>query len=345
MNNLPVISVIITVYERDKFLKDALNSVLNQTIDNDKYEIIVVGKLQNKEILEFLNKERITFIENWEKPIGPKIVDGVMKAKGNIISLLEDDDLFHADKLEIVLETFSQDKSLGFMSHPLHIINEKGDHNPLSNIGYKSVYINKGLPDRKEKFFKAWQQGSKARYTSSTVSILRDILLDNVNFLRQVNFSPDSFYIFASYKSKYNMYYSEKNLGDFRMSLTSLSKNIANLENFIQHKRMYSFHFCVDYLNYNQMLKDTDLANFIMGASIFHKIYYNIFNKDKIDERCKLGLMDMIRWVIGFQDYPLKHWYNKFYPFISKMPWPIREQFIKKSFERHKKGYLSLLEA
>lgn len=72
MNNLPVISVIITVYERDKFLKDALNSVLNQTIDNDKYEIIVVGKLQNKEILEFLNKERITFIENWEKPIGPK---------------------------------------------------------------------------------------------------------------------------------------------------------------------------------------------------------------------------------------------------------------------------------
>ncbi|WP_409366451.1 glycosyltransferase family 2 protein [Metallosphaera sp. D4-4] len=342
MERSPLISVIITVYERDKFIMHALKSVLNQTLDNDKYEIVVVGKLQNRDILEFLQKERITFIENKERAIGPKIVDGLRKANGDIISLLEDDDLFHEDKLEVVLDTFTKDKSLGFMSHPLHIINEEGDHDPLSNTGYERVYIDKSLPDRKMRFFKAWAQGSEARYTSSTVSILKNILVSNIEFLRQVNFSPDSFYIFASYKSKYNMLYSEKNLGDFRMSTASLSKNISSKENFLQHKRMYAYHFCIDYLNYAQMLKNTDLENFIEGASVFHKIYYNIFSDDKVDKRCKITTIDTVRWLFDFHDYSMRHWYVRFYPFVSKMPWFIRERFIEKSYERHKKGYLSL---
>ncbi|MCY0863305.1 MAG: glycosyltransferase family 2 protein [Metallosphaera prunae] len=344
MERLPLISVIITVYERDKFIIQALNSVLNQTLDNDKYEVIVVGKLENRDIIESLMRERITFVENREKPIGLHIIDALRKANGYIISFLDDDDLFHKDKLEIVLDTFTKDKSLGFMSHPLHIINEEGDHDSLSNTGYERVYIDKNVSTRKRDFLKAWAQGREARYTSSTVSILKDILIDSIEFLRQVNSSPDSFYPFASYKSKYNMLYSEKNLGDYRLSITSLSKNISGEENFLQHKRIYTYNFCLDYLNYRQMLKDTDLENFIEGASIFHKIYYNIFSNDKIDKRCKITIMDMIRWLTGFHDYPMRHWYVKFYPFISKMPWTVREQFIRRSYERHRKEYSYLVE-
>ncbi|WP_054836880.1 glycosyltransferase [Metallosphaera hakonensis] len=237
MNDFPEVSVIITVYDRDKYIYSAINSVLNQTLDPSKYEILVVGKLENKEILDFLRRERIMFIENKERAIGPKIVDALKMAKGRIISFLEDDDLFHPDKLETVIENFSHDKKIGFMSHPLHIIDNENNHNTLSNTGYQSIYIDKNKPDKKERFLKAWKQGSKARYTASTVSILKDILVENIGYLQHVNFSPDSFYIFVSFKSKYNMIYSDRNLGDFRMSMHSLSKNLEELGNFIKHKK------------------------------------------------------------------------------------------------------------
>jgi cellulose synthase/poly-beta-1,6-N-acetylglucosamine synthase-like glycosyltransferase len=38
----PYISVIITAHDRKEFLKEAINSVINQTLDKSFYEFIVV---------------------------------------------------------------------------------------------------------------------------------------------------------------------------------------------------------------------------------------------------------------------------------------------------------------
>jgi Glycosyl transferase family 2. len=49
------ISVTITAYNRKDFYMDAIKSVLNQTLPNDKYEIIFVSNFRDAE--EFCKKK------------------------------------------------------------------------------------------------------------------------------------------------------------------------------------------------------------------------------------------------------------------------------------------------
>lgn len=42
----PFISVIVTAYNRKQFILEALNSIVNQTLSKDKYEVIVTKNFE-----------------------------------------------------------------------------------------------------------------------------------------------------------------------------------------------------------------------------------------------------------------------------------------------------------
>jgi len=56
MKNVPYISVIITAYNRREFLLDAFRSALNQTLDRNKYEIIVTKNFTDYKIDNYIKK-------------------------------------------------------------------------------------------------------------------------------------------------------------------------------------------------------------------------------------------------------------------------------------------------
>jgi len=106
---VPFISVIITAHNRREFLLDAVNSALNQTLPKDKYEVIVVKNFEDKRIDEFLEEHGVKNIVTDEGPLGAKIARGVEESKGEVISLLEDDDLWLPQKLEKVKQVFQDE--------------------------------------------------------------------------------------------------------------------------------------------------------------------------------------------------------------------------------------------
>ena len=55
----PYISVIITAYKRKEFILGAVNSVINQSLEKSKYEIIVVKNYLDNTIDKFLNEHNI----------------------------------------------------------------------------------------------------------------------------------------------------------------------------------------------------------------------------------------------------------------------------------------------
>ncbi len=59
----PFISVIITAYNRREFLKHAVRSVLNQTLDKGLYEIIVVKNFKDPEVDRLIEQSRGKVIE------------------------------------------------------------------------------------------------------------------------------------------------------------------------------------------------------------------------------------------------------------------------------------------
>lgn len=108
---LPYISVIITAYNRKEFLLSAIKSVLNQTLDKKYYEIIVIKNFQDKNIDNFINENKIKHIL-MEGTMGEFLYKGISEANGEIISFLDDDDLFFENKLDIVYKEFKKDNNI-----------------------------------------------------------------------------------------------------------------------------------------------------------------------------------------------------------------------------------------
>ena len=113
----PKVSVVIRTHNSSKFVRNAVESALNQTLSKDIYEVLVVddGSTDNtKEILKtYGNKIRI--IEG--KELGPiKAVNvGIAYANGDYIILLDSDDIFEPIVLKEMYDILEKEKDFAFV--------------------------------------------------------------------------------------------------------------------------------------------------------------------------------------------------------------------------------------
>jgi glycosyltransferase involved in cell wall biosynthesis len=95
-----VISVIITTYNRSFLISRAIDSVLNQSLP--PYEIIVVNDGSSDDTKRVLDQYRdIKVINKKNGGISSARNIGITKASGDYIAFLDDDDLWHRDKLKL----------------------------------------------------------------------------------------------------------------------------------------------------------------------------------------------------------------------------------------------------
>jgi len=113
----PEISVIMPVYNGEKYLKDAIESVLNQTYTD--FELIILNDKSTdstKEIiLSFQRKDsRIVFIDR-ENNVGPATLrnEGFDVAKGKFIALLDADDLAMPTRFEKQIQALKSNPEIG----------------------------------------------------------------------------------------------------------------------------------------------------------------------------------------------------------------------------------------
>lgn len=107
MQSKPLVSVVITTFNCESFIKQTLNSVINQTYKN--LEIIVVDDSstdRTREIVEniLLRDKRISFhiIEHAGRPSVPRNY-GISKTSGEFIAFLDGDDVWVENKIELQL--------------------------------------------------------------------------------------------------------------------------------------------------------------------------------------------------------------------------------------------------
>lgn len=109
----PLISVIIPTFNNDNYIKETINSVLNQTYTELEIIIIDDGSTDlTREIVNSFDDKRIKylFIENSGGPARPRNV-GIQKATGKYIAFLDSDDIWLSDKIERQLAIFESDNS------------------------------------------------------------------------------------------------------------------------------------------------------------------------------------------------------------------------------------------
>lgn len=146
----PLISVLINNYNYDKFLPEAIESVLNQTYKN--YELIIVddGSTDNsREIIESYHKkhpDKITpiFKENGGQASAFNV--GFTASKGDIIAFLDSDDYWFPQKLRSIAEAHRKHAIVqhnllkGGKSYRL-ISNRSDKQKLLKEYGYIGAFI------------------------------------------------------------------------------------------------------------------------------------------------------------------------------------------------------------
>ena len=105
------VSIITSVFNNEKHIEDAINSVLSQTYSNIEYIIIDGNSKDNtKKIIEkYLDKIDI-FVSEPDKGIYDGLNKGILKATGDIIGFLHSDDIYYNNKvIEKVVKAFKKD--------------------------------------------------------------------------------------------------------------------------------------------------------------------------------------------------------------------------------------------
>lgn len=133
----PIVSVIIPTYKRSNLIEKSLKSVLNQTYEN--IEIIIVddndpkseernktSEIINKYIDKYPNIKYIKLDANLGGCIARN--KGLEFAKGKYVNFLDDDDLFHKDKIKKQVEKMEKSKEkLAVVGCFARIIDSKGE--------------------------------------------------------------------------------------------------------------------------------------------------------------------------------------------------------------------------
>jgi len=113
----PLISVVITTYNRYKRLKKAIKSVLEQSFQ--EFEIVVVDDAPTDKTVKMVEKmarndERIKLIKrdkNWGCHSRPKN-DGILASKANLVAFLDDDNSYRKDHLQALYLALIEDDEI-----------------------------------------------------------------------------------------------------------------------------------------------------------------------------------------------------------------------------------------
>lgn len=115
MKNLPLVSIVIPVYNGDNYIREAIDSALSQTYKN--IEIIVVNDGSNdngnteKIVKSYGNK--VTYFAKENGGVSTALNLGIKKMKGSFFSWLSHDDIYYPNKIETQIDYLLKNNLIG----------------------------------------------------------------------------------------------------------------------------------------------------------------------------------------------------------------------------------------
>lgn len=126
----PLVSVIMPCYNGEKFIGEAIESVMNQTYKNWELIIIDDNSMDNSEkiINNYLSDSRIKYIKSKKNKGIPVVRNiGIRVSKGEYIAFLDQDDIWVQKKIEKQLNLFyKKNERLGLIFGDVLNINSEG---------------------------------------------------------------------------------------------------------------------------------------------------------------------------------------------------------------------------
>jgi glycosyltransferase involved in cell wall biosynthesis len=261
INEDPLVSVIVTTFNRKQFLKKCIDSILNQTFTN--FELVIVDNYSNYDFFLFINSyndKRIRAYQN--KNNGIIAVNrnfGIRKARGKYIAFCDDDDIWLKEKLLVQTKYFINNTDIDMIYCPVQY---------FGNTSFFSYYFGMyPLPYRvNEKYIEL----SKGNSIACSSVMLRKEIIKKVGYFDENSklISVEDFDLWLRISQYYNIKYINRILVKYRVHNSGIINNINIIKNNLK------------YLYKKNGLNEPNIFHYfyIFRLFIFLRNIYNLIN-------------------------------------------------------------------
>lgn len=258
-----LISIIIPFYNSGTTLKNCIESILNQTINN--YEIILINNSSNDSstqiAIDYSNKYKFIHYYNIkERNVSTARNTGLANSNGNIICFIDSDDLVHKNYLKIMYNNFkSNDLIICNYSTKIFLLNDKIKKNKVLN---KTNCFNSILKNKKIKGY-VWNKFFKKEIIDN----------NNITFNNKLKIGEDTEFVFNYLKFCKKIVFIDSKLYYYNNSENNTVNNVNNYENVL---------YCLDHIYHEYKKYNCDKNNLQLINYYYLKKYYEIkyYNKN-----------------------------------------------------------------
>jgi glycosyltransferase involved in cell wall biosynthesis len=209
------ISIVTITYNRAHLIGETIQSVLDQTYSDFEYIIIDDGSTDTTEyVVRSFNDDRIKYYK-YEKNDKRSFLrnEGIRKAKGELISILDSDDLWTKDKLETIHFIFNTNPEINFVIHNLAFIPEGlGIKDPFAD--FKADFYKNILDDLFSNKILPYSIFTVKKSTLDQIGLLDEEMVDGQHDL------------YLRVASQFKIYYCSKKMALIRKHEQNISRNV-----------------------------------------------------------------------------------------------------------------------
>jgi glycosyltransferase involved in cell wall biosynthesis len=227
----PELSVIVSAWSRSRFLRAAIDSVREQTIPRDRYEVIVNTNLSEHELQDAGIPRDYRTLYNNESAQGPFYRKAISESSGRILAFLDDDDRWEPTRLERLASTLRDNPEVGLYHNAHSHMSELGERArarpALSRLAWREVRQPlRVLPPIPPPILGRLLR-SGAGFNLSSAAVRRDCVLPWMSYLERLPASDDTFLLYATVLSGRGVWLDPLRLTAYRIHSSNLSRSSA----------------------------------------------------------------------------------------------------------------------
>ena len=137
---MPEITVLMPVRNGERYIKESIDSVLNQTLTDFEFLIIDDGSTDRTvEIIQGYTDKRIRLVRK-EHQFIQNLNEGLELASGSYIARMDADDIMHTERLRIQLKRMKKNPDITVCGTWAKIFSDKGNERNVSHLVYGIIH-------------------------------------------------------------------------------------------------------------------------------------------------------------------------------------------------------------
>jgi glycosyltransferase involved in cell wall biosynthesis len=217
----PRVSVVVVAYQRADFVRDAVRSVIGQTLEPSQFEVVLLTDVTNLDLGPMGNAGRVVQVALPPGSWGEWVLSALPECHGEVLCFLDDDDLFDRGKLASVLSTFDRHPSVGYYHNRIsRFVEASSPSQPYApDTRGRPVGPDCGLVEASQKTRAVidrlfWDAGG---FNDSAIAVRREVLASHGPLMAELELGHSLALFYAAALGKWDLFFDATPLTRYRI--------------------------------------------------------------------------------------------------------------------------------